>query len=108
MVEAGHLNAGTAKAILAEMFGTGEAPAVIARRRGHMQLSDTSKIETLVKQVLAANPQQVLEYLAGNKPLAQWLFGQVMRSAIGRANPALVKELLQARRRALQGNRRAL
>ena len=49
----------------------------------------------LVNQVLASHPDQVAEYRAGKASLEQWLFGQVMRLAGGRAHPASVRQALR-------------
>jgi aspartyl-tRNA(Asn)/glutamyl-tRNA(Gln) amidotransferase subunit B len=108
LVESGVLNLPTAKGVLAEMFASGGSPSAIAQRRGLGQLNDPGEIERLVEEVLSSHPAQVQQYLAGKATIAQWLFGQVMRSAKGRANPALVEKMLKARLRALDESRRAL
>jgi len=59
--------------------------------RGLGQISDSAAIAGLVKQVLEANPGPLAEYLAGKEALAKWLFGQVMRSTQGRANPQIIQ-----------------
>ena len=107
LVEAGEINQTTAKAVLAEAFASGRPPAAIVAAQGLSQLNDPAEIERLVEQTLGDHPDQVEQYLAGKAAIAQWLFGQVMRRAGGRANPAVVREHLERRLRALDENHRA-
>jgi aspartyl-tRNA(Asn)/glutamyl-tRNA(Gln) amidotransferase subunit B len=62
---------------------------------GDGQITDTSELDRLVDQVLAANPQQVEAYRGGKEGLLGYFVGQVMKETEGRANPKLVNELLQ-------------
>jgi aspartyl-tRNA(Asn)/glutamyl-tRNA(Gln) amidotransferase subunit B len=62
---------------------------------GDGQITDTSELEQLVDQVLAASPQQVEAYRGGKEGLLGFFVGQVMKETEGRANPKLVNELLQ-------------
>jgi aspartyl-tRNA(Asn)/glutamyl-tRNA(Gln) amidotransferase subunit B len=48
-----------------------------------------------VKEVIDAHPQELAGYLGGKETLANWFFGQVMRSAGGKANPAVLKSELE-------------
>lgn len=104
LVESGQINQTTGKAILAEVFASGRSPEALIREQGLSQLSDRQAIRHLVDHVLTAYPQQVAEYRQGKSAIAQWLFGQVMRSAHGRANPAVVRECLEAALRAPDEN----
>jgi aspartyl-tRNA(Asn)/glutamyl-tRNA(Gln) amidotransferase subunit B len=107
MVEEGELNQTTAKAVLSEMF-TGTAPASaeqIVALRGLSQISDRKYISGLVSGVLEANPEQVSIYLAGKETISQWFFGQVMRTAQGKANPQVIREELDRQLSALKGKK---
>lgn len=95
MVSNGEINQNTAKNVLAEMFTTGKPAEAIVDARGLRQISDAEAIRELVAQVLEENPQQVAEYLGGKDAIAQWLFGQVMRAARGKANPQVVEQELK-------------
>jgi len=46
--------------------------------------------------VLEENPGQVDKYLGGKVQIIGWLIGQVMKATRGKANPQIVRELLQA------------
>jgi len=94
MVSRGEINQNTAKAVLTEMFATGIAADKIIAERGLHQISDSSLIAELVSQVLAANPEQVEAYVHGKDSISRWLFGQVMRTAKGQANPQILQNEL--------------
>jgi aspartyl-tRNA(Asn)/glutamyl-tRNA(Gln) amidotransferase subunit B len=96
MVEGGDINATIGKEVLVEVFESGRSPREIIEAKGWTQLNDPQVIKDLVDQVLAENPQQVQQYLEGKKTISQWLFGQVMRAAGGRANPSVVQSSLDS------------
>ena len=69
------------------------------RERGFEQISDVSALEAIVDEVLAANPEPAQRYAAGeDKPLA-FLVGQIMRQSKGKANAAVVNDLLRKKLR---------
>ena len=67
---------------------------------GDGQITDTSELEALVDQVIAANPKQVESYRGGKEGLLGFFVGQVMKETQGRANPKLVNELLREKLKA--------
>jgi aspartyl-tRNA(Asn)/glutamyl-tRNA(Gln) amidotransferase subunit B len=84
-----------AKEVFEAMWaGEGSADEVIDRR-GLKQITDTSAIEAVVDEVIAANPSQVEEYRAGKDKLIGFFVGQVMKATGGKANPAAVNKLLK-------------
>ena len=96
MVETSEVNATSAKTILAEMVSSGKPPDDIVLTLGLSMIQDPEVIESIVRRVLAAHPRQVADYLDGNTGIFQWLFGQVMKEAEGRANPSDVRSALSA------------
>ncbi|MBV8053525.1 MAG: Asp-tRNA(Asn)/Glu-tRNA(Gln) amidotransferase subunit GatB, partial [Acidobacteriaceae bacterium] len=58
------------------------------------QITDTSAIQKIIDDVVAANPKQVEQYRAGKKTVLGFFVGQVMKLSKGQANPQLVNELL--------------
>jgi aspartyl-tRNA(Asn)/glutamyl-tRNA(Gln) amidotransferase subunit B len=94
MVFRGQINNTTAKSVLSEMFMTGRTPQVIVEEQNLRQVSDSAIISQQVSQVLEQHPEQVAAYFTGRETIARWLFGEVMRSASGKANPQVVKEEL--------------
>ena len=82
-----------AKDVFEIMLETGDAPGKIVEDKGLKQVTDTGAIEAIVDEILAANPEKVAE--AKEKPkLAGWFVGQVMKASQGKANPAMVNEIL--------------
>ncbi len=68
-------------------------PSVYEREKPQ-QITDSSALEALIDEVIAANPRQVEQYRAGKKTVAGFFVGQVMRASKGQANPALLNELV--------------
>jgi len=83
-----------AKDVFAKMFESGDDPAVIVERDGLKQVTDTSAIEAIVDEVIAANPDQVAKVKDKPKTLG-WFVGQVMQASGGKANPKAVNEILR-------------
>ena len=94
MIDDGKINTGQARQILAEMLeDETKKPADIAVKRGFEQISDSSAIEAIVDDIIAANPDAAEKYKNGeDKPLA-FLVGQVMRASKGKANAGVVNEI---------------
>lgn len=95
MVASGEINASSGKEVLAEMFAGGESAQQIVKRRGLRQVSDSDLIAALVCQVLDENPDEVASYRSGKETVLNWLFGQVMKKAAGKANPQVVRQELE-------------
>ncbi len=91
----GQINQTSAKEVLIEMFASGKGAAEIVEARGLKQVSDESFISDLVRQTLAENPNEVASYKSGKVGLLNFLFGQVMKKAAGKANPAVVRVELE-------------
>jgi aspartyl-tRNA(Asn)/glutamyl-tRNA(Gln) amidotransferase subunit B len=94
LIADGTISGRIAKDIFAEMVETGGDPASIVEAKGLRQVTDTGAIEAAVDAALAANPAQVAQYAANPKVLG-FFVGQVMKATEGKANPALVNELLK-------------
>lgn len=94
LVQSGIINQTSAKDILREMLGSGASASTIVKERGLEQISETGEIAMFVNQVLEKHAKEVGDYLAGKETIANWLFGQVMRAAGGKANPQVVKNIL--------------
>src|ERR1700745_3277784 len=69
-------------------------PEVYEEQGRPQQSSDTSALEKIIDEVVAANPKQLEQYRAGKKPMLGFFVGQVMKASKGQASPQLVNELL--------------
>jgi aspartyl-tRNA(Asn)/glutamyl-tRNA(Gln) amidotransferase subunit B len=97
MIVKGELTGKMAKEVLPKIAETGDAPAVIVEREGLKQISDTSALEKIVDEVIAANPRQVEQYRSGKPSVIGFLVGQVMKASRGQANPATVNDILKTK-----------
>ncbi len=95
MVEANEINLPTARTVLHEVFKNGGDPRRIVVNRGLSQLDDPASLAPIVESVLGDNPTQVAAYRQGKTAVFEWLFGQAMKRAAGRANPGRLRSLLQ-------------
>jgi aspartyl-tRNA(Asn)/glutamyl-tRNA(Gln) amidotransferase subunit B len=95
LVENKTISSSGAQQVFAEMFETGKSPALIVQEKGLAQVSDTGAIEKFCDEAIAANPNPVADYKAGKLAALNSLKGQVMKLSKGKANPALVGEILE-------------
>ncbi|MCM2357504.1 MAG: Asp-tRNA(Asn)/Glu-tRNA(Gln) amidotransferase subunit GatB [Geobacteraceae bacterium] len=94
LIDKGTISGKIAKTVFDEMYKTGKAPAAIVAEKGLVQVSDTGEIERIIDQIMAANAGQVEEFRGGKEKVFGFFVGQVMRASKGKANPALVNEIL--------------
>jgi aspartyl-tRNA(Asn)/glutamyl-tRNA(Gln) amidotransferase subunit B len=104
-VKRGELNTNQGREILGRMIETGDPAEIIIEMGGYKMVSDRDQIAAAVSAAIAANPQAIDELKRGKKKpeaVKGFLRGQVMKQTGGKANPALVGELLEARLAELQ------
>jgi aspartyl-tRNA(Asn)/glutamyl-tRNA(Gln) amidotransferase subunit B len=95
LISDGTISGRIAKDVFADMFETGKDAAAIVKEKGLRQVSDAGEITGLIDGVLAANEDKVAEIKAGKDKLFGFFVGQVMKQSQGKANPALVNQLLR-------------
>ncbi|QYO67646.1 Asp-tRNA(Asn)/Glu-tRNA(Gln) amidotransferase subunit GatB [Leptolyngbya sp. 7M] len=96
-VEQGKINNNQAKEVFSEMFATGKPAAEVIAEKGMEQISDPAAIEKFVDEVIENNENQVTAYRNGNDKLFGFFVGQVMKASEGKANPQIVRDLLQTK-----------
>ena len=79
------------------MFETGKDADTIVEEKGLKQVTDTGAIEALVDEVIAENPDMVEQYKSGKDKLFGFFVGQVMKKSQGKANPAMVNQVLKTK-----------
>ena len=97
LIASGEISGKLAKDIFAKMWTSNETASAIMDREGLRQISDSSAIEKILDDVIAANPKQVEQYKSGKTAVAGFLVGQVMKASRGQANPQMVQDLLKAK-----------
>ncbi|HEX6978071.1 MAG TPA: Asp-tRNA(Asn)/Glu-tRNA(Gln) amidotransferase subunit GatB [Alphaproteobacteria bacterium] len=95
LIENNTISGRIAKDVFALMVETGKDAAVIVEEKGLKQVTDTGAIEAAIDKVMADNAAKVAEYRGGKQQLFGWFVGQVMKATGGKANPAMVNELLR-------------
>jgi aspartyl-tRNA(Asn)/glutamyl-tRNA(Gln) amidotransferase subunit B len=95
LIADGTISGRLAKDIFGEMVATGADPAAIVEQKGLRQLTDETTIAAAIGAVLAAHADKVAEYRAGREKLHGFFVGQIMRATQGKANPAIVNEILK-------------
>src|SRR4029077_10634121 len=95
LVESGAISGKMLKDFYDLSFERGkDFPAVYEEEGRPVQSSDTSALEKIIDELIAANPKQVEQYRAGKKTMIGFFVGQVMKASKGQANPQVVNELL--------------
>ncbi len=95
LVEAGTISNNQAREVFAEMWQKPDiGPADQAKAMG-FEPADNTAIESIVDEVIAANPDKVSEIQGGNEKLLNFLTGQVMKASKGKANPKMVTDTLK-------------
>ena len=84
-----------AKEVFEIMSETGEDPEKIVKDKGLQQVTDTAAIEAIIDQVIASNPENLEAYKSGKTNLVGWFVGQTLKISQGKANPAIVNELVR-------------
>jgi aspartyl-tRNA(Asn)/glutamyl-tRNA(Gln) amidotransferase subunit B len=95
LIADGTVSGRLAKEVFAEMVASGADPAAVVETKGLRQVTDEGAIAAGIEAVLAANADKVAEYRAGRDRLYGFFVGQIMRATQGKANPALVNDLLR-------------
>ncbi|MCH2547694.1 MAG: Asp-tRNA(Asn)/Glu-tRNA(Gln) amidotransferase subunit GatB [Alphaproteobacteria bacterium] len=95
LIEDNTISGSIAKTVLDKMFETGKDAATIVDEEGLKQVTDTGAIEAQIDEVLAANQDKVVQFRDGKDKLFGFFVGQVMKATQGKANPAMVNELLK-------------
>ncbi|MUG08583.1 Asp-tRNA(Asn)/Glu-tRNA(Gln) amidotransferase subunit GatB [Commensalibacter melissae] len=89
------INGKIAKEVFEDMVETGDMPADIVERKGLRQVTDTTAIDKVIADILSVNADKVEQYKSGKDKLFGFFVGQVMKEMKGKANPAIVNELLK-------------
>jgi aspartyl-tRNA(Asn)/glutamyl-tRNA(Gln) amidotransferase subunit B len=102
LINAGTISNTIAKQVFELMWQTGNAPQKIVHEKGLAQISDRGALEAMADKVLAENPKQVADYLAGKEAISKFLVGQLMKATKGQANPTIANEIILTKLQALK------
>ena len=93
MIDDGKISGKIAKTVFAEMLATGHEPEQIVKDKGLTQMSDEGALVALVREIIAANPEQLQQYREGKTKVIGFFVGQLMQKTKGQANPQLANQL---------------
>ncbi|MEL7524089.1 MAG: Asp-tRNA(Asn)/Glu-tRNA(Gln) amidotransferase GatCAB subunit B, partial [Cyanobacteria bacterium J06553_1] len=94
LIEDGTISNKIGKDLLPDLLKSGGSPKKIVESKGLSQISDPAEIESMIDDVLAANPDELAKFRAGKTKLKGFFVGQVMKKTGGRADPKLTNQLL--------------
>jgi aspartyl-tRNA(Asn)/glutamyl-tRNA(Gln) amidotransferase subunit B len=94
LVESGAISGKMLKDLYELSFELGKDFGEVYEKEKPQQITDSSAIEKIIDEIIAANLKQVEQYRAGKKTVVGFFVGQVMKASKGQANPQMVNELL--------------
>ncbi|MFH0774376.1 MAG: Asp-tRNA(Asn)/Glu-tRNA(Gln) amidotransferase subunit GatB [bacterium] len=97
LIDDGLISGKIGKEVFAEIFATGKDPEEIVKEKGLVQIKDADSLLAVVDEVLSENPQAIKDWQEGKKKVLGALIGQIMKKTQGKANPALVNQLILER-----------
>lgn len=95
VIDEGVISKQIGKEVFSEMFRSGELPEAIIESKGLQQSNDSGEIEALCQEAIAGNAKAVAQYKEGNAKALNALKGPVMKATKGKANPAVLDEILR-------------
>lgn len=95
LVSKGEVGRANGKKILSDMFDNYDInPSEYAKANGYIVSNDTSLIESVAKEAIAANPRAVADFKSGKEKAIMALFGACMKQLKGNCDPNVLKQIL--------------
>ncbi|MFA5954580.1 MAG: Asp-tRNA(Asn)/Glu-tRNA(Gln) amidotransferase subunit GatB [Patescibacteria group bacterium] len=91
------VNSSAAQIVLREMFETGKDPETVLEEKDLHQVHDSASLDGVIEKIITANPGPIADYKSGKENALQYLIGQGMKEAKGKANPEKLKEMIKAK-----------
>ncbi len=104
MIDDGQISGKIAKTVFDEMWSSGDPAPKIVKEKGLLQVSDSSELESIILRILEENPKEVEKYLAGKTQVMGFFVGQAMKATRGKANPAMLNQILSEQLSKFPGN----
>lgn len=95
LADAGTINSTAAKEVFEAVFNDNVDPDKYVEEHGMKQVNDEGALREAIEQVIASNPQSVEDYRNGKEKAIGFLVGQTMKVMKGKANPAMVNQILK-------------
>lgn len=94
MLSKGSISSKIFKDILEELLTSNLSVEEILKEKNISLMSDTSKLEEIIKKVLEENETSVNDYKSGKQNALKFLMGMIMKETKGSANPKIVNDML--------------
>ena len=95
LVASGSINRTVAKTVFQEIFEHDVDPEAYVEEKGLKVVNDEGALKTTIEEILAANPQSVADYKGGKEKAMGFLVGKTMKAMKGKADPAMVNQILR-------------
>lgn len=95
LADAGTINGTVAKEVFEKIFAEDIDPESYVKENGLAAVNDEGELRATIEQVIRDNPQSVEDYRNGKEKAIGFLVGQTMKAMKGKANPALVNQILK-------------
>ncbi len=94
MIDKGTISGKIAKTVFMDMMASGKDAETLVKEKNLVQVSDEGELLAIVREIIAANPEQAAEFRAGKTKLMGYFVGQLMQKTKGKANPKIANQLL--------------
>jgi len=81
--------------VFEKMYASGRGADAIVTAEGLARIDDAEALSVHIEEVIKLNDKAVIQYREGKQQTFGFLVGQVIKATGGKANPALVKDLLK-------------
>ncbi|MGL5438029.1 MAG: Asp-tRNA(Asn)/Glu-tRNA(Gln) amidotransferase subunit GatB [Lachnospiraceae bacterium] len=95
LVESNVINRTVAKTVMEEIYRNDADPESYVEAHGLKVVNDEGELRKVIEEIIAANPQSVVDYKAGKEKAMGFLVGQTMRRMKGKADPAMVNDIVK-------------
>ena len=95
LADAGSVTNTVAKEVFEKVFKEDIDPEAYVKEKRLLTVNDEGALRETVAKVIAENPQSVEDYHNGKEKAIGFLVGQTMKAMKGKANPALVNQILK-------------
>ena len=95
LVDAGTINRTVAKTVFEEIFANDVDPEQYVEEKGLKVVNDEGALRAEIQKIIDANPQSVEDYHNGKQKAMGFIVGQTMRAMKGKADPAMVNQIVK-------------
>jgi aspartyl-tRNA(Asn)/glutamyl-tRNA(Gln) amidotransferase subunit B len=83
-----------AKQVIGILWTEGGDVNAVVEREGLKQVNDLSALDPIIEKIIQDHPKQAEEFRSGKDKLIGFFVGQAMKATAGKANPAMLQELV--------------